>query len=76
MNRRNNDNTAERIDLALLTKAAFDTTAALRFAGLSGLDTALVASVLARAPDRIRQQASYFAPRPDRRALRRDSAGG
>lgn len=62
-----NEKTADRINLALLTRAAFDTLKAVRFARISGLDTALVDSVFARQPHEIRQQASYFVPQSDRR---------
>lgn len=67
MTRRMNEKTADRINLALLTRAAFDTLTAARFARISGLDAALVDSVFARAPHEIRQQVSYFVPKSDRR---------
>lgn len=67
MNRRTDEKTADRINLALLTRAAFDTPAALRFARISGLDTILVEGVFARDLHEIRQQVSYFVPKSDRR---------
>jgi len=69
MDRRIDEKTADRINQALLTRAAFDTPAALRFAHLSGLATALVTGVFARAPQRVRPHMASCAP--DRRTVPR-----
>ena len=71
MNRRIDEKTAERINLALLTRAAFDPYTALTYARLSGLSLNLVDAVFERAPSRVRQQRSFFLPATDRRVASR-----
>jgi hypothetical protein len=67
MNRRIDEKTAERMHIALLTKAAFDRAAAFEFTRLSGVDERLAVAVLTREPGRVRQQPSFFVAGPDRR---------
>lgn len=67
MNRRIDEKTAERINLALLTRAAFDPHTALTYSRLTGLQLDLVQQVFARPPSQIRQQRSFFLPSKDRR---------
>jgi hypothetical protein len=71
MNRRLDEKTAERVHIALLTKAAFDRASALEFARLSGVDSKLARLVLSREPAKVRQQPSLFVPGPDRRNFAR-----
>ena len=71
MNRRIDEKTAERINLALLTRAAFDPYTALTYARLSGLPLNLVDAVFERAPAQVRQQRSFFLPATDRRMAAR-----
>jgi hypothetical protein len=67
MDRRIDALTAERISIALLTRAAFDADTARTFSELSGLPAPLVARVFARAPQAVRQHRSLFIKPPDRR---------
>jgi hypothetical protein len=67
MNRRLDEKTAERVHIALLTKAAFDRATALEFARLSHVDPHLARRVLSCEPRQVRQQASLFVAGPDRR---------
>ena len=71
MNRCIDEKTAERIDLALLTRAAFDLYRALTYARLSGLSMELVNKVFERAPSCVRQQRSFFLPTTERRVTMR-----
>lgn len=68
MNRRIDEKTAERINLALLTRAAFDRHTALTYSRLTGLRVDLVQQVFARPVAEIRQHRSFFLPSSDRRA--------
>lgn len=47
---------AEKVSMALLTRAAFGTSAGLRHAVLSGVPPELIAGVFARARGRTRQE--------------------
>ncbi len=71
MNRRLDEKTAERINLALLTRAAFDAPTARTYARLSGLPAPLVDTVFGRPPGQVRQQHTYFLPGSDRRSVER-----
>lgn len=68
MNRRIDEKTAERINLALLTRAAFDRRTALTYSRLTGLCLDLVQQVFARPLSQIRQHRSFFLPSSDRRS--------
>ena len=67
MNRRIDEKTAERINLALLTRAAFDPHTALTYSRLTGLALDLVQRVFSRPANQVRQQRSFFLPSNDRR---------
>ena len=71
MNRRIDEKTAERIDLALLTRAAFDLYRALIYARLSGPSMELVNTVFERAPSCVRQHRTFFLPATERRVTMR-----
>lgn len=55
MNRRTDQKTAELVDIALLTRAAFQQDAAHRYAGVAGLPDSLTQEVLSRPPDKVRK---------------------
>ena len=69
MNRRTDQKTAELVDIALLTRAAFQQDAAHRYAGIAGLPDALTREVLARPPDKVRKPtaSNYSGAAQDRR---------
>jgi hypothetical protein len=67
MERRTDESTAERINIALLTRAAFDMHTALTFATLSGLEQEFVEDVLTRPKAELRHYPSMFLLPPDRR---------
>jgi hypothetical protein len=67
MERRTDERTAEKIYIALLTRAAFDQHTAITFARLAGLAQELVDSILARPPSHLRHYPSLFLLPPDRR---------
>ena len=71
MTRRIDHKTAERINLALLTRAAFDPPTARTYARLSGLPDLLVETVLERPSRLVRQQYTLFLPGSDRRSVDR-----
>ena len=56
MTRRTKFATAEKVSLALLTRAAFGREAGLRYAKLAGLPTALVVEVFDRVPVHARKE--------------------
>ncbi|MES2898505.1 MAG: hypothetical protein V4723_02200 [Pseudomonadota bacterium] len=68
MERRKDQATAERIDIALLTRNAFDEAAAVSYAMLSGVAARLVEDVFSRPIGRLRRQVALFVNGPDRRA--------
>jgi len=72
MTRRIDFITAEKISIALLTRAAFGTDAGVRNALFSGLDAGLVSSVFARDRDQIRKDVQGVNVLPDRRLIKRD----
>lgn len=69
MNRRTDQKTAELVDIALLTRAAFQHDVAHRYAGIAGLPDSLTQEVLARPPDKVRKPtlSSYAGATMDRR---------
>jgi len=67
MTRRTNFATAEKISLALLTRAAFGRDAGLRYARLAGLPIALVVEVFARVPVHARKEVQGIPMPRDRR---------
>jgi hypothetical protein len=71
MDRRRDSNTAEKIDMALLTKAAFDLRTALTYAALAGLKQSFILAVFARGPQHVRQYQSAFLRTTDRRTTTR-----
>ena len=72
MSRRFDFITAEKISIALLTRAAFGTDAGVRNALFSGLDATLVSTVFARERDQIRKDVQGVNVLPDRRLIKRD----
>lgn len=67
MDRRFDHMTAERVEIALLTRNAFDQQTALSFALLSGMEQSLVNDVLARPLTALRQQSLVYLKPTDRR---------
>jgi hypothetical protein len=67
MERRIDETTAERINIALLTRAAFDMHTALTFATLSGLKQEFAEGVLTRPAAELRHYPTMFLLPPDRR---------
>ena len=69
MNRRVDQRTAELVDIALLTRAAFQHEAAHRYAGLAGLPDRLTREVFERTADKVRKATlgSYAGATIDRR---------
>lgn len=74
MTRRIDIGTAEKISIALLTRAAFGTDAGVRHALLAGLDSRLVSEVFARDRYHIRKDVQGVHVRPDRRLIKRGTA--
>jgi len=64
--------TAEKISIALLTRAAFGVEAGLHNALFFGLDAGLVSTVFSRGKDHIRKDVPGVNVIPDRRAIKRD----
>ncbi len=73
MNRRVDQKTAELVDIALLTRAAFQHDAAHRYAGIAGLPDHLTQDVFARSADKVRKPTlgSYSGATVDRRRFPR-----
>jgi hypothetical protein len=71
MNRRTDTWTAEKVDMGLLTRAAFNLDAAVRYAELAGLRRDVILDVLNRPADQVRQYHSTFLGTADRRATPR-----
>ena len=63
--------TAERVSVALLTRAAFGVGTALNYAELSGIPKRLICEVLARPLAQVRSYTAMLVPDADRRALPR-----
>lgn len=72
MTRRLDYATAEKISIALLTRAAFGSDAGMRYALFYGLDEALLSAVFARGRDQIRKDVRGVNVLPDRRLHRRE----
>jgi hypothetical protein len=60
MNRRVDEQTAELVEMALLTKAAFGAHLARRYVQIKNADTQLMREILARPKDQTRSRASAF----------------
>lgn len=73
MTRRTDFDTAERVSIALLTRAAFGKDAGLRNALLSGLEANLVTDVFARDKLKLRKDVQGVIVAQDRRLTKRDS---
>lgn len=73
--RRSDAATAEKIDMALLTRRAFDTRTARTFCRLSGIGEPLAEQVLARSTDQVRRTNTVLQP-ADRRHRGRDEPYG
>lgn len=73
MTRRSDTNTAEKVSIALLTRAAFGRDAGLRNALLSGLEATLVTDVFGREKRKLRKDVQGVNVVPDRRLTKRDS---
>lgn len=71
MTRRFDYATAEKISIALLTRAAFGKDAGLRYALFFGLDASLVATVFARNKHEVRKDVRGVHVLPDRRLFKR-----
>ncbi|QYF92649.1 hypothetical protein KY495_18195 [Massilia sp. PAMC28688] len=73
MNRRTDQKTAELVDIAVLTRAAFQQHAAQRYAGEAGLPDSLTQEIFSRPPGKIRKPSAavYDGAIPDRRRAAR-----
>lgn len=71
MSRRVDETTADRISVALLTRAAFGVGTALNYAELSGLPKPLVCEVLARPLSEVRAYSALLMSQNDRRSYAR-----
>lgn len=73
MNRRVDQRTAELVDIALLTRAAFEQDAAHRYAGIAGVPDSLAQEVFERPPHKVRKATlgSYAGATIDRRRFPR-----
>lgn len=67
MTRRLDDFTAEKVAVALLTRAAFGEGTAYTYAELAGIPARLINDVLARPVGRLREYSTVLMPQPDRR---------
>lgn len=74
MTRRTDFVTAERISIALLTRAAFGTDAGLRNALLAGLNVSQVTDVFARDRDHVRKDQQGIQLNSDRRMDKREAS--
>jgi hypothetical protein len=72
MVRRTDYDTAEKVSVALLTRAAFGLEAGLRYALIAGLNAQLVSEVFSRPHANIRKDVQGVALLPDRRSMVRD----
>lgn len=71
MNRRCDTWTAEKIEMGLLTRAAFNGDAALRYGELAGLPSDLIMAVLSRPADQVRRYQNHLGGVSDRRTRER-----
>jgi hypothetical protein len=67
MTRRLDDYTAEKVAVALLTRAAFGEGTAYTYAELAGIPARLINDILARPLGRLREYSTLLMPQPDRR---------
>jgi hypothetical protein len=67
MTRRLDDYTAEKVAVALLTRAAFGEGTAYTYAELAGIPSRLINDVLERPVGRLREYSTMLLPPPDRR---------
>ncbi len=67
MTRRIDDYTAEKVAVALLTRAAFGEGTAYTYAELAGIPSRLIDDVLGRPQGQLREYSSMLMPPPDRR---------
>lgn len=67
MSRRVDEQTAERVSVALLTRAAFGTGRAMNYATICGLPIPLISGVLARPLSEVRPYTTMLTPHEDRR---------
>lgn len=68
MTRRLDDYTAEKVAVALLTRAAFGEGTAYTYAELAGIPTWLINDILERPLGRLREYSTMLLPPPDRRS--------
>ena len=68
MSRRVDELTAERVSVALLTRAAFGTGRAMNYATICGLPESLISGVMARPLSEVRPYTTMLTPHGDRRA--------
>jgi hypothetical protein len=66
---------AERVSVALLTRAAFGAGTALNYAELSGIPKRLICEIMARPIAQVRSYTTLLEPDADRRALPREAPG-
>jgi hypothetical protein len=71
MTRRVDDYTAEKVAVALLTRAAFGTMTAYTYAELAGIPARLIDEILQRPSGRLREYAPILQPQSDRRTSSR-----
>lgn len=71
MNRRVDVKTAELVDIALLTKAAFGVSVARTFLRMRGIDTDLMRAVLSLPPDALRSKLTFASSAGEGRRARR-----
>lgn len=74
MSRRRDYVTAEKISIALITRAAFGIEAGMRYAHLLGLDGNLISAIFARGKDQIRKDVRGVLVLPDRRLIKRTTS--
>lgn len=68
MTRRLDDYTAEKVAVALLTRAAFGEGTAYTYAELAGIPARLINDILDRPVGRLREYSTVLQPSPDRRS--------
>jgi hypothetical protein len=68
MTRRFDDYTAEKVAVALLTRAAFGMGTACTYAELAGIPSRLIDEVLERPAGRLREYSPMLLPQSDRRS--------
>lgn len=72
MSRRIDGMTAERVSVALLTRAAFGVGTALNYAELSGIPKRLICEVMARPVAQVRSYTTLLVQDADRRLVARE----